>query len=186
MKAKRGSALKLSSSRMDHRYEPKHSKHVDKKIYNKIISKFFEKLAYYLISTGKEIKLFSNIGSFQIVKYKTRNKFIDYYSTKIYYNEINKDIEDPSKRKKVFKDNRITNYYIPKVYWKKQDKANFKNKSKYSFKLTSHNIRPNSYNKNNPVISLVPFFREKGWIIYEEYNPTLRRLISDLKKQKEN
>ena len=44
MKAKRGSALKLSYSRMDHRYEPKHSKHVDKKVYNKIINKFFEKL----------------------------------------------------------------------------------------------------------------------------------------------
>ncbi len=50
MKAKRGSALKLSYSRMDHRYEPKHSKHVDKKVYNKIINKFFEKLAYYLIN----------------------------------------------------------------------------------------------------------------------------------------
>lgn len=186
MKAKRGSALKLSYSRMDHRYEPKHPKHIDKKVYNKIINKFFEKLAYYLITTGKEITLFSNIGSFQIVKYKTKNKFVDYHSTKLYFDEINKEIEDPSKRKKVYKDNRITNYYAAKVYWKKQDKANFRNKSKFSFKLTRPNIRPNSYNKNNPVVSLVPFFREKGWIMYEEYNSTLRRLISNLKKQKEN
>jgi hypothetical protein len=184
MKAKRGSALRLSYSRMSYKYQPKHPKHVDKKVYNKILTKFFEKLAYYLITTGKEITLFSNIGSFQIMKYKNRKRYVDYQATKLYYNEINKDIEDPEKRKRVLKDNRITNYYAPKVYWRKQDKANFRNKSKYSFKLTRPNIRPNSYNKNNPAVSLVPFFREKGWIMYEEYNPTLIRLISDLKKQK--
>lgn len=184
MKAKRGSALSLSYKRMDHRYNPKHPKHVDSKLYRKIISKFFEKLAYYLITTGKEITLPSNIGSFQIVKYKSTRKFTDHVATKKYFDDINKDIEDPSKKKRVLKDNRITNYYSPKVYWKKQDKANFRNKSKFSFKLTRPNIRPNSYNKNNPVVSLVPFFREKGWIIYEEYNPTLRNLINELKKQK--
>jgi vancomycin resistance protein YoaR len=186
MKAKRGSALKLSYKRMEHRYSPKHPRHVDSKDYNKILNKFFEKLAYYLITTGEEIIPFSFIGSFQILKYKSQKKYVDHKATKDYFGETNKEIEDPKKRKRVMKDNRITGYYMPKIYWKKQDRANFLNKSKYSFKLTRPNIRPNNYNKNNPKVSLVPFFKEKGWIIYKEYNPTLRALISDLKKQKKN
>jgi hypothetical protein len=52
-------------------------------------------------------------------------------------------------------------------------KANFKNKSRWAFKLTRPNIRPNTYNKVNPKISLVPFFKDRGWAIYKEYNSNL-------------
>ena len=169
------SALAESYKTIDYQDKPKHAKHVDKKDYKNILKSFYKKLAYYLISTGDEIVLPSRLGSLQAVKYKKKKRSIDFHKTKLYYGEYNKD-KPSGMKKKVYHENRVTNGYSTRIHWSKLTKANFKNKRKYRFTLTRPNIRPNSYNKNNPEVSLVPFFKERGWIIYSEYNPGIRRI----------
>jgi hypothetical protein len=187
MKATRVSALKKSYETMDHKYTPKHPKFVDVKTYKRILKSFFKKLAYYLITTGKEIVLPSKLGALQIIKYKVNpeKKIINYPKTREYFGEWNKN--NPDKQKFVYCNARLTGNYASKVLWLKYRQANFKNKTLYYFKLTRPNIRINTYNKNNPSVCLTQFFREKGWIIYQEHNSYVNRILTEkkleLKKQ---
>jgi hypothetical protein len=171
----RASALALSYKTIDYKNEPKHLLHLGEKEYKEILKAFYKKLAYYLITTGDEINLPSRIGSLQAVKYKKKRKSIDFHATKKYFGEYNKN-KPQGQKKKVYHENRLTQGYQTRIHWSKLHKANFKNKKMYKFNLTRPNVRPNSYNKNNPEVSLVPFFREKGWIIYSEYNPNLKKI----------
>lgn len=176
------SAITDSYKEIVYKHQPKHSNYLDEKKYKKVLKLFFEKLAYYLILTGKEITLFSRIGSLQAVKYKSKNKHIDHYNTKKYYAEYNKD-KPLEERKYIYHNNRLTNGWNCRIHWYKQDKANFKHKRLYAFDLSRPNKRPNSYNKNNPKISLVPYFREKGWLLYTELNQKI--LLEKLKTIKD-
>lgn len=150
---------------------PHKLRHLDKhctteKQYKKILKRFGEELSYELITTGDKVTLPSRIGALQATKYKNKDKSVDYIKTKEIWGEYNKTAK---KKKYVYFDNRITNDFSPKLFWYKHNAANFKNKSKWALQFTRPNIRPNSYNKVNPKVSLVPFFREKGYIIYKEY-----------------
>ena len=172
MKTKRSSVL---NSYVDYKkkYDRKHKLFLTKKQFNSIVKKLGEEIAYELITTGEEIVLPSRLGSLQIVKYLQKRKRIDFYKTKLIYGEYNKN--NPDNKKVVYHVNRITKGYVPKVYWSKAVRANFRNKNKHFFKLTRPNARPNSYNKNNPRVSMVPFFKEKGFRIYEIYNPYFKQ-----------
>lgn len=173
MNKKRASALVMSYVDFSYKHEPKHKLYVNKEQYKRILKLFYKKLAEELISSGKEIILPSRLGSLQAVKYKPIKKKIDHKRTKELYAEHNK--RNPNNKKYVYHTNRATKGYLPFIYWSKLVKANFKNKRKYKFSLTRPNLRPNSYNKINPNVSLIPYFREKGYIFYETYNITLRR-----------
>jgi hypothetical protein len=168
MQPKRVSAIKESFKDYPYQYQPKHPKHLDRKVYRKVLTRVLAKIAEELISKGTEINLPSRIGSLQVIKYKTKNKSVDYHLTKKLYGEYNKD-KAPEDRKKVYHKNRHTDGYKVRLYWRKKDRANFKNKSKWSLKFTRPNIRPNSYNKNNPKVSLVPYIMKHGVDHYHEY-----------------
>lgn len=172
MEKKRASVLNAYTDYKE-KYDKDHKRYLSKKQFNTIVKKLGEEIAYELITTGKEILLPSKIGSLQVVKYLLKNKMVDYNKTRQLYGEHNK--ANPDNKKVVYHTNRITKGFVPKVYWSKANKANFKNKTKFYFKLTRPNIRPNSYNKNNPRVSLIPFFKNKGFRMYDIYNPYLKK-----------
>jgi hypothetical protein len=155
------------------KYNKKHKLYLSKRKFNRIVKKLNEELAYELITSGKEILLPSRLGSLQIVRYLQTNKKIDFYKTKLIYKEYNKN--NPNNKKVVYHTNRATKGYVPKIYWSKAVHANFRNKNKYSFIFTRPNMRPNKNNKDNPRISMIPFFKEKGFMLYDIYNPFLKK-----------
>jgi hypothetical protein len=185
MEAKRVSALQLSYKDFPYKFEPKHSKYVNEKTYKKILKSFYTKLAYYLITSGQEIVLPSRLGSLQAMKYKPKSKKVDFKNTEKYYGEYNKDKSNKDK-KIIYHNNRITNGYLPRIHWSKIILANFKNKKKWGLTLTRPNVRPNSYNKNNPKVSLIPFFQKKGYQFYEAYNPYLKRQLHERFKDRKS
>jgi len=170
MEERRISVLESYSSYRD-KYSREHKLYLTKKEYNKVIKSIGEELSYELITTGQGIDLPNRLGMLRIVKYLQKNKQIDYNQTKITYGKHNKD--NPDNKKTVYHTNRVTRGFVPKVYWSRK-KANFRNKMKFYFKMTRPNIRPNSYNKNNPKVSLIPFFKEKGFRMYSIFNPYLK------------
>lgn len=183
MKARRDSVLN-SYTEYKEKYNKDHKLYLTRKQFNLIVKRLGEEIAYELITSGEEIILPSRLGTLQIVQYMQRNKKIDFHKTKIVYGEYNKN--NPNNKKKVYHTNRITKGYVPKVYWSKAMRANFKNKHRFYFKFTRPNMRINSYNKNNPRVSLISFFKEKGYRIYEIYNPYLKKELHEqlLEKRK--
>jgi hypothetical protein len=126
-------------------------------------------LAKELIVSGVEVLLPSRVGSLQILKYKPKRfiKKIDFKTTQELYGEFNKG-KAKGEKKFVFFKNRHTDGYRVRLHWSKQDRANFRNKRKWSFKFTRPNIRPNKYNKNNPEVSLVPYIMKNGIYHFHE------------------
>lgn len=166
------------------KYPKDHSLFLRYSEFSTIAKSFGSLISYELITTGTEITLPSKLGTLQIVKYMPSRKLVDYMNTAKVYGEHNKN--NPDDKKVVYHMNRITKGYMPKLYWSKALKARFKNQSKFLFKFNRPNVRPNSYNKNNPKVSLMPFFREEGFRIYEIFNPTIKRELHEqlLKKHK--
>lgn len=128
-----------------------------RKDYKKVMNLFMRKLAFYVIKSGRKIRLPFGLGSIQAVKYKPKRKMVDFNLTKQY-------------GKTIHHRHLATNGFWCRIHWFKDHTCQFKNKSKYSFRLTRPNRTPNSYNKNRPDVSLVPFFKEKGYVFYTELN----------------
>lgn len=172
MQPKRISAIKNSYSDHPLKHKPKAIGHVDEKIYRKVLRRIMELIAKELIVEGSEVTLPSRLGSLQIIKYKPKNKKkfinIDFKKTKEVFGEYNKG-KDSKDKKYVYHRNWHTNGYMVKLYWRKLVKANFKNKSKWAFDFTRPNKRPNTYNKSNPEVSLVPYIMSNGVDHYHEY-----------------
>ena len=147
--------------------------YLTEKEYRNIIKILGESISYDLIKSGKEIRLPSRLGSLQAMKVYPSKELIDFHLTKKLYGEHNK--MNPNNKKAVKHRNRITKGTIPRLVYSTAGRvANFRHKTKYTFKFCRPNIRPNSYNKNNPELSLVPFFQSEGFRFYELYNPFVR------------
>lgn len=146
---------------------PNPLKHIDRKNYvskvkyTEILTSFLERLVFFIITSGKEVTIPSRLGTFQVVKFKPKRRQVDFGATNKLYGEYNKTAEV---KKVVY---HKSDKYKPFFKWCKV-KANFKNKTKMSFKLNRPNYRPNTYNKNNPKVSLIPFFRQEGYKFYKE------------------
>lgn len=137
-----------------------------------------EKLAYEIITTGDIIVLPYAFGAMQAIKFKSSwgsNKdegLVDYAATRRVYGEHNK--QNPNNKKAVRIANRSTDGYWCDIHWYKRKtarnryNAKFRYARHFEFKLSRPNRRPNTYNKRNPEVSLIPFFREKGWLLYQE------------------
>ena len=131
----------------------------DSRLYKKIMKSFMKELAYEIITSGDPVKLPSSLGILQMIRYRPKNKKVDYSNTK--------KVKDRGHDKVIYHNNKITNGYWWKLLWSKK-RAILKNKNLYSMIFTRPNIRPNSYNKNNPKVSVIPFFRRQGWELYRE------------------
>lgn len=159
MEFKRISAIKESAKSYEWLYLPKHANHLDTKQYKELVNIVLKKLMKYLIITGHKVPLPSRLGSFQFLKYKKEKKYIG-------YNDATKNIN-----------NKDTNGYWFKFKWFKDDgnrlnkeTATFYQKFNYRFEISRPNLRPNTYNKSNPEVSAIPFFKEKGWLTWKEDN----------------
>jgi len=165
---------KIKSTRLTayHSYEDYNHKdkkdecYVSKKKYNKVLDSFFEKLAYYLITEGKEIVLPSKLGTLQILKVKGK-KVIDRQNTKRIYGSYNKG-KKKEDLKFIYKNMSATNNYKWVIWWHRRFKKVFKNYKHYRFKLARPNIRKNTYNKKHAKVRLNEFFLEKGYLTYQE------------------
>lgn len=165
----RQSSIKMSYKTVDYRYKPKHVNYLSYKEYRQVLTMLHERMAYHLIVTGDSMILPARMGILQCVKYKNPTKRkVDYHKTRKIYGQWN--IDNPDNKKAVYHRNVITEGYAPKVHWAKRATATFKNKNLWSFKFTRPNIRRNSYNKNHPEVSLIDFFKEKGYQIYQHVN----------------
>jgi hypothetical protein len=162
MIAKRVSAIKESFKSY-----PNPLLHIDRKNYvskvkyTEILTSFFERLVFFIITSGKEVTIPARLGTFQVVQYQAKTRHIDWGKTNKYFGEYNKV---NVKKKRIYHREGL---YRPFFKWSKR-KANFLHKSRWAFKLNRPNVRPNSYNKNNPKVSLLPFFREEGYKFYTE------------------
>lgn len=173
----------MSYDTVDYKYRPKHVNYLSYKEYRQVLTLLHAKMAYYLITTGDSMPLPSRMGILQCVKYKDdRSKKVDFHKTRKLYGEWNKN--NPDNKKAVYHRNIITEGFFPKLHWAKRNIATFKHTKLWSFKFTRPNIRRNSYNKNHPEVSLIEFFKEKGFRIYQHVN---RYLFGELKREnKEN
>lgn len=160
-------AISNSYKTHKHKSEPKHKLHVSAKQYREILTLFFEKLAYYLITSGERILLPARLGAIQMLRYKSKRKSIDFKKTKEYYGEENKKLKRGEK-KVVFHNNRITEGFKTRMFWFKLNIATFKHQRSWSLNLSRPNIRKNTYNKNHAAVTVVDFFKEKGWYFYKE------------------
>jgi len=167
---RRASSINLSKETLPYLYEITHSKHISKKLYVKIMNSFFKKVIYYMIKDGDRFILPHGLGSLQIVRYNysaqcknknsTARKYVDFYQTK--------KLKEKGVDKTVTHTNKSTGGYWWRLHWHKFNNSRFRTKRLYSVKFTRPNIRPNSYNKNNPKLSVVPYFKDKGWEMYAE------------------
>lgn len=143
---------------------------VSKVTYKKILTRLFELMLSDLITKAVRLILPARLGAIFIFKkiLSADRSLVDYAATKQVYGEYNEG-KPPSERKVIKHKNKHTDGYTVKVGWSKRALSNFANKSKWSFKFCRPNIRPNTYNKNNPAVSLVPFIKQFGVDIYPEY-----------------
>lgn len=171
MEDKNVSSINLSYE--DYPAKSKNKKHyVTKKQYKSIMYLFMKKLVYKLIKTGYKINLPSRLGSLKLYKYDTNRfkrslKLRDKEYKSVDFNATQK-LKERGVNKIVYHTNKVTNGYWWKLKWSKTKDANFKNKGLFALKLSRPNIRPNETNKNNPELSIVPYFRDKGWLQYDE------------------
>lgn len=152
--------------------DKKDSKYANMKLYKKIMYMFMKKLVYKMIKTGNLIKLPSRLGILKLYRYNSDKlkKHVESMGKRFYAIDYRKtkELKEQGIDRIVKHDNRATNGYWWKLKWSKLEHANFRHKTKYSLKLSRPNVRPNSYNKNNPKLSIIPYFREIGWRLYSE------------------
>lgn len=181
MEPKRVSSIALARESYPWLKKPKHPNHVDKVMYRKIVKGFLEKIMKAIIVTGDKIRLPKLMGALQAVRYKTDHrpvKPIDYHNTKKLYGDHN--AKAPKDAKKTVRHyNRSTDGYWVRIHWYKRweyKKASrqviygtkFTNSRNIIFKPSRPNLRPNSYNKTNPEVSLYPYFKNHMWNKYTE------------------
>jgi hypothetical protein len=165
----------LSADTLPYQHEPKHPKHITKKHYKNVMNLFFKKIVYHMIKEGRPFLMPHRLGKLQLLRYnyeeliqariasgRTNPYSIDYAATKkLKERGINKEVKFTCKS---------TGGFWVKLHWFKIKHARFPNQKFYSFKFARPNMRPNTYNKNNPELSVIPYFRDKGWEIYSEFN----------------
>ena len=171
---KRVSSIGLSAKELPYQHKPKHPKYISEKHYKNIMNLFFKKVMYYMIKDGVKFVIPQSLGTLQILRYAAdehRKKhltgevtkgrvMVDFHATKLLKARgIDKTVKHSCKS---------TGGYWWTARWFKTFYARFKTQRLYSFKFTRPNIRPNSYNPENPELSIVPYFRDKGWEIYAE------------------
>lgn len=169
---KRVSSIALSAKELDYQHEPRHPKHLPESEYKAIMELFFKKIIFYMIRDGARFVMPQYLGSLQILRYESdeSRKIAD----KLYNKKPKVDFHETRKLKQQGIDkvvrikNKRTKGYWWKIHWFKTDYARFRTQKLYSFKLTRPNMRPNSYNPVNPELSLIPYFKDKGWEIYAE------------------
>lgn len=174
MKDKRASSIGLSAKTLPHQDRPKHSGYISQEDYKAIMKLYFKRVMYHMIKTGDKFIIPQFLGSLQIIRYnfdkwnkqkdadgnQYNRTMVDFHNTmKLRKEGINKTVKLKCKS---------TGGYWWKAHWYKSVYARFKTQSLYKFEFVRPNIRSNSYNKNNPELSIVPFFRDKGWEIYYE------------------
>ena len=172
---KRASSIKLSATTLPYQNQPKHPKHLDEKEYVNLMCEFFKKMVYYMIRDGARYIIPHSLGDLQIVRYNyagmckspTKNKYVNFNATK--------QLKKRGINKTVSHNNKSTGGYWWRLHWFKYGGARFKTKKLYSVTLARPNRRPNSYNKNNPKLSVVPYFKDKGWEIYVETPKKMRK-----------
>jgi hypothetical protein len=152
-------------------YKEENSSPVSQAVYVNVIKEMYRLMLWDIIVNGLQIVMPERLGTIQVCKYPSKESNYppkDFKTTHQVYGEYNKGKETKDK-KWVYYTNRHTDKYTVKVVWSKASKAAFKNKSKWHFKFCRPNIRPNSYNKHNPEVSLVPFILQNGVDRYAEY-----------------
>jgi hypothetical protein len=174
MKKGRVSSILLSRKTLKHRHEPKHPSYISSEDYTAIMNLYFKKIAFYMIRDGARFVIPQYLGSLQILRYphdqyvkesklglrKRYREHVNYNETrKLKAQGIDKIVKAPCK---------LTGGYWWRVHWFKASYARFRTQNLYSFKFTRPNVRPNTYNPVNPEISIVPYFRDKGWEIYSQ------------------
>jgi nucleoid DNA-binding protein len=172
-------SIKESQNDFEFIRKNKRTNSISKKQYRQILELYMKKLGYYLITTGDEIQLPSRLGSIKIYKYNTIRiakelkevnvkvkKMVDFNRTKV--------LKERGIDKTVLLDNKATYGYWYKIKWSKFDNANFKYKSLYSFNLLRTLVRSNKNIKHKPPVTLVNFFKEKGWTFYSELPRTIK------------
>lgn len=171
---KRVSSIKLSCETLPHKTDPKHPKHLSDALYKKIMNLFFKKIVFYMIRDGAKFVIPHYLGTLQIVRYnydlsakkykngesKRGRIMVDFNATrKLKERGINKTVKHSC---------RSTGGYWWKLHWFKAHYARFKTQRLYKVTFTRPNIRPNTYNNSNPELSVVPYFRDRGWTKYAE------------------
>ena len=174
---KRVSSIGMSCKTLPYKNEPKHKRHLSDKLYKNILNLFFKKIVYYMIRDGSKFVIPQFLGTLQITRYnydrqakKYRNGetkrgriMVDFHATKKLKEQgINKTVKHTC---------RTTGGYWCKLHCFKAHYARFRTQRLYSIKFSRPNVRPNTYNKDNPKLSVVPYFRDKGWEIYAEITP---------------
>ena len=174
MTEKRISSIKESCKTLPHKNDPKHARHLSDKLYKKILNLFFKKIVYYMIKEGAKFVIPQFLGTLQITRYnydKSAKRYkngetkrgrimVDFHATKkLKEKGINKTVKHTC---------RTTGGYWWKLHWFKAHYARFRTQRLYQVKFTRPNVRPNTYNKENPKLSVVPYFKDKGWTIYAE------------------
>jgi hypothetical protein len=172
-------SIKESQKDFDFERKSKKSNPISRKQYRQILELYMKKLGYYLITTGDEIQLPSRLGSIKIYKYNTIRiakelkevnvkvkKMVDFNKTK--------GLKERGINKTVLLDNKATYGYWYKIKWSKYENAKFKYKSLYSFSLLRTLVRSNNGIKHKPPVTLVNFFKEKGWTFYTELPRTIK------------
>lgn len=171
---KRVSSIHESSKTLPYKYEPKHPKHLSSELYKKAMKLFFKKVVYYMIKDGTKFIMPEFLGTLQIVRYNYAKQEKKYRNGEAKRGRIMVDFHATNELKKkgiiqTVKHNcKSTGGYWWKLHWYKAHYARFNTKRLYKVKFTRPNVRPNSYNKNNPELSVVPYFRDKGWEKYTE------------------
>lgn len=175
MEEKRVSSIMLSCKELPYSHLPKHKKHVPDKFYKRIMKLFFKKVVYYMIKDGARFVMPHRLGALQIVRYPFDKNHKD-LKEKGVKPRVMVDFNATKKLKaqgidKTVKLNcKTTGGYWWRLHWYKANSATFRTQRLYSAEFTRPNVRPNSYNLQNPKLSVIPYFRDKGWEIYVEFD----------------
>lgn len=169
---KRVSSIAASAKTLEYKHEPKHPKYISDVDYKAIMELFFKKIIFYMIRDGARFVMPQYLGSLQIVRYpadENQKIAIEVFGSKGMLDwQAMKKLKEQGINKLVRLKHKKTNGFWWKLHWFKTEFARFRTQKLYAFKLTRPNIRPNSYNPVNPELSVVPYFRDKGWEIYAE------------------
>ena len=127
-----------------------------------------------MIKDGARFVIPQYLGSLQILRYphdqyvkeskagkrKNYREHIDFNETrKLKAQGIDKVVKISCKK---------TGGFWWQIHWFKEGYSRFRTQRLYSFKFTRPNVRPNSYNPVNPELSIIPYFKDKGWEIYSQ------------------
>lgn len=179
MKPARVSSIRKSYKTYLEKHDKKSPNYLTYKQYINILETLMEEIVYHLITTGEKIVFPKYMGAMQIIRYKRPpgRKAKNYGSLKEFYRRRPGADEYKARLNVTIytkHNNLTTDGYWPRIHWFKQRVdgeglgTRFRNARSIAFKLSRPNLRPNSYNKNNPRVSLYPYFRDVMWNKYRE------------------